>query len=1089
MDIENLQIEIETSSDNASSKIDKLVNSLKKLKSAINENSTLNQLAESLKKISDFAISSKAFSSLTRSMNNITKNEEKIGNISVYLSEISRLNFENLASAAENISRIAENLKTVSKSSKKTIEKIQPKTIDETSVNPELVQRKKNWKDFFSGIGKSLEGLKEKFNIADTGFGKLLKTFGRIAMYRAVRTIIKNITQSISEGINNLYQYSSVVDQTFKKAMDSIATSTLYIKNSLATIAEPIIYFLAPIIDTIAEQIANLANKIAALFAVLSGKDTYTKAVKTMKEYTTATQNATKATKSFTLGFDELNVISETSNGVAKAEQNFAEMFQTANVSDVLPDWLRDFTSNFKITFDNVLFDWGDWTGEKIAEKCLTGFFALLGAIAGFTAGGVLGAIEFGLLGATLGLVISSLTFDNDGKLTWEEFWKAAYPGLFGLIGGLVGLKLTHTAKGFGVGVFLGSAVGLTISKLTFDSDNKVGKDEILDMVTSAAFAGVGLLVGGVLGLTIGVALDLAFKTIKFINKQNLEKQLNATPLGQLINSAIEKNTALLEVNADMKVKIDKITDEVSPDKLATLETAKKLIEQIFDLDIRDNKTSVEIQLIQEKIKELNSLGLDGINNAFKNTKDGYIIPTKEAAQELINTLLQQYKMEALREGYINALKAQYEQGINVETAKKNVKEAQDIYNTALKELKNIDQPYFDIMTPGGANRKVFTQEYKIAKLAVEKAKEALDNANITLKETSDLYGEVTSKVEIYGGKINEVYSGASDVSSKTTDNLTNDFKNLDTSSNNSLSNVEKSVNEVSGSLQNLSNDSKNTDNNVTGNIQGLSDKTKTPFDNIKNAIGNVNTYLRDMAEQAGITNTNVSKDSIDMSSNSKKSFSDIKNAAGDVITNFKNMREEVGITNGNITTDLKNLDTNSSQSLSNIQDNINNISFDTFKSEWDKIKENVSKGLSSWLEKLKDFKQTVVSKFTSMFSGGSSSSNSSSVSSSIGGFATGGYPQAAELFFAREGGAPELVGTIGRRTAVANNDQIVESITNGVSIANGDVVEAIYALLNAIEEKDLNVVVGDEAIGQSYDRYKQNRGVNVNRGAFANAY
>ena len=56
MDIENLQIEIETSSDNASSKIDKLVNSLKKLKSAINENSTLNQLAESLKKISDFSL-------------------------------------------------------------------------------------------------------------------------------------------------------------------------------------------------------------------------------------------------------------------------------------------------------------------------------------------------------------------------------------------------------------------------------------------------------------------------------------------------------------------------------------------------------------------------------------------------------------------------------------------------------------------------------------------------------------------------------------------------------------------------------------------------------------------------------------------------------------------------------------------------------------------------------------------------------------------------------------------------------------------------------------------------------------------------
>lgn len=46
--------------------------------------------------------------------------------------------------------------------------------------------------------------------------------------------------------------------------------------------------------------------------------------------------------------------------------------------------------------------------------------------------------------------------------------------------------------------------------------------------------------------------------------------------------------------------------------------------------------------------------------------------------------------------------------------------------------------------------------------------------------------------------------------------------------------------------------------------------------------------------------------------------------------------------------------------------------------------------------------------------------------------FAEGGFPDAGQLFIAREAGA-EMVGSIGGHTAVANNDQIVEAIKQGV--------------------------------------------------------
>ena len=102
--------------------------------------------------------------------------------------------------------------------------------------------------------------------------------------------------------------------------------------------------------------------------------------------------------------------------------------------------------------------------------------------------------------------------------------------------------------------------------------------------------------------------------------------------------------------------------------------------------------------------------------------------------------------------------------------------------------------------------------------------------------------------------------------------------------------------------------------------------------------------------------------------------------------------------------------------------------------------------------------------------------------------FEDGGFPNEGQLFIAREAGA-EMVGTMGRRTAVANNDQIVEGISAGVSVANDGVIAAIYALLNVVEEKDFSVNIGDNQIGESYDRYNRARGVRVNTGAFSNAY
>lgn len=55
--------------------------------------------------------------------------------------------------------------------------------------------------------------------------------------------------------------------------------------------------------------------------------------------------------------------------------------------------------------------------------------------------------------------------------------------------------------------------------------------------------------------------------------------------------------------------------------------------------------------------------------------------------------------------------------------------------------------------------------------------------------------------------------------------------------------------------------------------------------------------------------------------------------------------------------------------------------------------------------------------------------------------YAKGGFPNMGEMFVARENG-PEMVGRMGRRNAVANNNQIVDGIRAGV----------YEAMVNALE-------------------------------------
>ena len=111
--------------------------------------------------------------------------------------------------------------------------------------------------------------------------------------------------------------------------------------------------------------------------------------------------------------------------------------------------------------------------------------------------------------------------------------------------------------------------------------------------------------------------------------------------------------------------------------------------------------------------------------------------------------------------------------------------------------------------------------------------------------------------------------------------------------------------------------------------------------------------------------------------------------------------------------------------------------------------------------------------------SGSISTGDNGSVSINLKAYAMGGFPEAGELFIAREAGA-EMVGSIGRKTAVANNDQIVAGIANGVAEANGEqnvLLREQNTLLRALLEKEGNVYLDGRKVTETVDRHHRERG------------
>ena len=351
-----------------------------------------------------------------------------------------------------------------------------------------------------------------------TTIGKALKS---IILYRAIRSVFTQITNGFKEGTQNLARFSNAAN----RAMSALKTEALYLKNSLGAMAAPAIEALVPLFRILTDAIVTATNAIGMFMAVLTGKGTFVKAKRDAQDYLDgiggSAKGAGKALKDLTGGFDELNILSDSSGGGGGGGGggiDVSDMFEEIEI----PSGIKDFANALKEAFLNQDYDWfydlGYMLGQKFTDalgQIPWDFIqewanATVKMVASFLNGAVDGA-DWSVIGYTLGQAINTVfgmmhtwytefNFGNLGASIAEALNEMLITTDFDLIGATIAAKinasislLSEIFKGLNwtsVGTSVAEVINSAVLNIKFDElssgINALGVG-IFDMLYEAA--------------------------------------------------------------------------------------------------------------------------------------------------------------------------------------------------------------------------------------------------------------------------------------------------------------------------------------------------------------------------------------------------------------------------------------------------------------------------------------------------------------------------------------------------------------------------------------------------------------------------
>lgn len=358
-----------------------------------------------------------------------------------------------------------------------------------------------------SGTSKGIKEMAKSAQKAKKPLENFVSSLKRIAFYRFLRTIIKEITQAFQEGLQNAYAFSAGITtegHRFAAAMDSMKTAGSTMKNQLGSAFISLLSAIAPVVIQIINLVTRLANALAQLFAAFTG-GTYLKAVDVPQKWADAAGGAAKAAKEWKnqlLGFDEINRLeapNDGSGGGGGSALDPSQMFEDAPIDEKFLkiaekiksflQWCKDNLDLIKSVVEAIGVAFLAWKVGNILNNLL-GLQLPLSKILGL-------AIAFGGAFLTAKGAINAIQKGVN--------WKNMTEMIGGTVAAALGLQMAFGGIAGAIGLLIGSIAMLAVGFYDWIRSGELSM-QTLGLIT-AGLVGVGVAISLLTGSWIPAAI------------------------------------------------------------------------------------------------------------------------------------------------------------------------------------------------------------------------------------------------------------------------------------------------------------------------------------------------------------------------------------------------------------------------------------------------------------------------------------------------------------------------------------------------------------------------------------------------------
>ena len=427
---------------------------------------------------------------------------------------------------------------------------------------------------FYRNVGvmqSAVENMKGSVWGLRTGIQRANRCF--LQMGTAVRGVLsglmdtRNVVDGLRSGMKNLYAWSRTWWRSFAGTLQSLAGNAVYLRNSLAAMAAPMLKALAPAIEFVTDKFVGLFNLINQFFARLTGSSTYVAARRVSGSIDGVGSSASHASgevkelKRQLMGFDELNVLTALEDdsggggGGGSGGSGGGVQFEERQIDSAL----AGFVDALKAAFNA-----GDWQelgtliGTKINEMVEGVDWAAAGSKVGFYINGLfstaywtletvnftnigasvaeflnnaLAEIDFTTVGATVALLFTSLAETIAGfvdEFDWVQFAEKLADGFNGFVSKL-GEKL-DAIDWAALALKMTEGLNAFIARTDWANAGKVLAGRVNDLLEILGTASANFDWSGA-GKALATAVNNLFKNVDW---DGLGTWLNDTLLGVL---------------------------------------------------------------------------------------------------------------------------------------------------------------------------------------------------------------------------------------------------------------------------------------------------------------------------------------------------------------------------------------------------------------------------------------------------------------------------------------------------------------------------------------------------------------------------